>query len=49
MPYDKLDVETDGDSNTAYEDLEAHERISFFANEPAEDENREANLQTPPE
>ncbi|MFC4099861.1 hypothetical protein [Paenibacillus xanthanilyticus] len=38
MPHQK-EVETDGDPNTLYEDLSAHERTGFFVSEvDAEDQ-----------
>ncbi|UVI27272.1 hypothetical protein [Paenibacillus spongiae] len=30
MPNNKVDVETDGDPQTIYEDTTAHERTGFF-------------------
>ncbi|NBC72727.1 hypothetical protein [Paenibacillus sacheonensis] len=32
-----VETETDGDPNTSYEDLEAHEETSFFLNEKQSD------------
>ncbi|MBM7569095.1 hypothetical protein JOC55_006099 [Paenibacillus sacheonensis] len=32
-----METETDGDPNTSYEDLEAHEETSFFLNEKQSD------------
>ncbi|MCZ8521975.1 MULTISPECIES: hypothetical protein [Paenibacillus] len=45
MPYEKLDIETDGNEETMYEDTEAHERTGFAIDEedrlPASQETRE--------
>ncbi|SFM16910.1 hypothetical protein SAMN03159341_11910 [Paenibacillus sp. 1_12] len=30
MPNEKINIETDGDSETIYEDTEAHERTGFM-------------------
>jgi hypothetical protein len=37
MTRESRNVETDGDPNTVYEDLQAHEETSFFLNEKQSD------------
>jgi len=37
MTRENRNVETDGDPDTLYEDLEAHEETSFFLNEKQSD------------
>lgn len=41
MPNEELDVETDGNQKTAYEDLHAHERTGFVVREPENFESQQ--------